>query len=123
MGTYNGLLATITQPSIIGVSFFAPVASVPQKFFEHVEFGVAVTGISGKIAVDIIGAVGGATYIVAGRTNISAAGSYPIPLIVYGQSGNDPSVGSPRPYGVNVTSIGTTWSVGCTASVYMAGKY
>lgn len=132
MPTYNGLLCSLTKDGAQGVTTFLngistvfPVNAVPQKFFNHVELAIALfNGVSGGFTVSVVGAVGGATYIVAERQNLSAVGSFPIPLIVYGRSGSDPSLGIPRPWGVQFNAPVTGQSnVGFTASVFIAGEY
>lgn len=128
MANYNGLVASLTKDgstvsqTLTGISSVTVVAAVPNKFFKHGQFGIVCTqGVSGNFSVNIIGAVGGATYIIAGRTSISAVGSYPVPLILYGNSGTPTNIGIPRPYQVQFQSNAAP--AGFTASVYLAGDY
>jgi hypothetical protein len=131
MANYNGLVAssslngsTVSQTLATGAQQnVPPVAAVPNKFFSDGQFAIAVSGISGLIGVQVIGAVGGATYVIAGRTNISAAGGFPIPMVTYiGTSGTPINVGIPRPAYVSFQA-GVTGAIGVTASVFFAGEY
>jgi hypothetical protein len=134
MGSYNGLVAQIalngsTVSQVMGstgVTYIGVTYSVPAKFFIAGQFGLQVTGISGTIGVQIVGAVGGATYVIAGRTNISATGGYPVPLVVYvGTSGAVTNVdaGIPRPAYVAFGAAGLTATIGVTASVFLCAEY
>ena len=135
MASYNGLVSTLTlNGSTVsqtmgntGQLVGAIVASVPSKFFPHGQFAINVAGISGTVGVQILGGVGGATYVIAGRTNISAAGGFPIPLITYvGTSGTFQNIGIPRPYSVVIQGAGvggTTNFIGFTTSVFLAAEY
>lgn len=135
MASYNGLIATtalngstVSQTmGNTGQQTAVIVRAVPAKFFSFGQFAVNVAGISGTVGVQVIGAVGGATYAIAGRTNISASGSFPVPLIAYvGTSGAVQNFGVPRPslvvwQGAGVG--GATNFIGFTASVFFAGEY
>lgn len=128
MANWNGLVASLTKDgstvsaTLSGISFSRVNGEMPNKFFPHGQFAVVATqGVSGVFAVNVIGAVGGATFAIAGRTNISAVGSFPVPLTVYGNSGSQTDTGIPRPYGVQFESAKGV--VGFTASVYFAGEY
>lgn len=124
MANWNGLVASLTQTRIIGTSFVTVNTEMPNKFFKHGQFAIRATeGVSGTLFVNVIGAVGGATFVIAGRSNITAVGSFPMPQFLYGQSGTPTGIGYPRPIGVNFTGTGTTWGVGITASVFFAGDY
>ena len=135
MANYNGLVASITlNGSTVsqtmgntGQQTGAIVSTVPNKFFTDGQFAISVRGISGTIGVQVIGAVGGATYAIAGRTNISASGGFPVPLIVYvGTSGTPTNFGIPRPALVVIQGAGvggTTNFIGFTASVFLAAEY
>ena len=127
MPSYNGLLTSQTTTGDTGTLTAEPVASVPAKFFSAGHFAVTCTeGVSGSFGVQILGAVGGATYAIAGRTAIDGVGSFPIPLISYvGGSGSVALLGFPRPYAVEITgvSIAATRAVGYTASFYVCGEY
>ena len=133
MATYNGLLASMTLNGSTasqvlanqGVSFAKIADAVPMKYFSFGQFAIRVSGVSGTIGVEVVGAVGGATYVIAGRTNITASGGFPIPLVAYvGTSGTVPlaSPGIPRPAYVAFAN-GNTAVAGITASVYLAADY
>lgn len=127
MSSYNGLLASQTTTGDTQTLTAEPVASVPAKFFSSGHFAMTCTqGVSGEFGVQVLGAIGGATYAIAGRTAIAGAGSFPIPLISYvGSSGSVPLLGFPRPYAVEITgvSIAATRAVGYTASFFVCGEY
>jgi hypothetical protein len=134
MANYNGLVAQIalngsTTSQVMGstaVTYVGVTYSVPAKFFNSGQFGLQVIGISGTIGIQIVGAVGGATYVIAGRTNINAAGGYPVPLVVYvGTSGavTNVNAGIPRPAYVAFGAAGLTATIGVTANVFMAAEY
>lgn len=127
MASYNGLVAGVTSITLLGGTsqHVAPVvAAVPAKFFSSGQFAINVAGISGTIGVQVIGAVGGATFAIAGRTTISASGSFPVPLIKYvGTSGTNEIFGIPRPSAVVFQPTGQTATWGFTASVFFAGEY
>jgi hypothetical protein len=132
MANYNGLVAALTlngstvSQTLGGASISNVVtsASVPSKFFSHGQFAISVAGISGNIGVQIIGAVGGATYVIAGRTNISASGGFPIPCISYtGTSGTFTNIGIPRPAFVSFQGNTAGTVVGFTASVFLCAEY
>lgn len=128
MAAYNGLLTSKTTTGNTETLTAGPVASVPAKFFSSGGFAITcVDGVSGNFGVEIFGAIGGATYVIAGRTNIDAVGSFPIPLVDYiGASGGVSLIrGFPRPYAVDFTgvSIAATRAVGYTATIYVCGEY
>ena len=135
MANYNGLVASITlNGSTVsqtmgntGTQIAPPVAAVPAKFFSIGQFAINIAGISGQIGVQVIGAIGGATFAIAGRSNISASGGFPIPLIRYvGTSGTMETIGIPRPSMVVIQGAGVGGStnfIGFTASVYLAAEY
>jgi hypothetical protein len=122
MANWNGLVASLAKASLTGVSSVGVNQAFPSKFFENGQFAALLTGVSGVIAINVIGSVGGATFTVAGRTNISAAGSFPIPLLIYGFSGNPVNQGIPRPYSVDFASASALGN-SFTASVFFAGAY
>lgn len=134
MANYNGLIASLTKDGsdadnvLSGTSFVTVVSAVPGKFFPHGQFAIACTeGVSGGFSVDVIGGIGGATFAIATRRNITDPGSFPIPQNLFGFSGSQVSSGFPRPIGVDfiagTTAAGTSWPVGFSASVYLAGEY
>lgn len=127
MASYNGLLTSQTTTGDTQTLTAEPVASVPAKFFSAGHFAITTTeGVSGSFGVEIFGAVGGATYVIAGRTAISGVGSFPIPLVSHvGSSGSVALIGFPRPYAVDFTgvSIAATRAVGYTATIYVCGEY
>ena len=132
MSTYNGLVCTLARgftagnTLLTGVTSVGVTYSVPAKFFDSGMFGILCTqGVSGSFGVQIIGGVGGSTFAIAGRTAITAAGSYPVPLIAYvGTSGVNNPLGFPRPYSVEFSTTGiSSIPVGFTATVFMCGDY
>jgi len=128
MANYNGLLASQTTTGDTQTLTATPVDAVPGKFFSSGYFAITCTeGVSGAFGVEVIGAIAGATYAIAGRTNIDAVGSFPIPLIDYvGASGSiSTMIGFPRPFAVEFVgvSIAATRAVGYTATVYVCGEY
>jgi len=122
MGSYNGLVASLIKGSstggefavLDGVSTSSTVAAVPAKFLNRALYAVAIEGISGTISCHVIGAIGGATYVVVGTTGITANGT-----TLLGSSVT--SIGSPRPKYIEIAS-GEDGS-GFTASVFLAGEY
>jgi hypothetical protein len=133
MATWNGLVcgktldgSTLSQlQGSTQVSYVSAGAAVPAKFFSHGQFGIQLlNGVSGVFGVQIVGSVGGATYVIAGRTNISAVGGFPVPLIAYvGTSGAPVNYGIPRPAYVAFGGVGNTTTIGFTANVFFAGRY
>lgn len=123
MANWNGLVASLAKASLTGVSFVVTNTEFPSKYFENGQFAVKVgAGHSGTIGINVIGSVGGATFAIAGRTNITAAGSFPVPLYLYGVSGNPVNQGIPRPAGVQFESAAALGnSFNC--SVFFAGAY
>ena len=127
MPSYNGLLATRTTLGDTQSVLINPVAAVPAKFFTsgHLAF-TAVGGVSGAIGIEVIGAVGGATFAIAGKSAISGAGSLPMPLYTWtGNSGTANSLGFPRPFGVEIGGVSqaATRAVSYSVSVYVCGEY
>ena len=131
MASYNGLVASSslngsTDSQVMQGSSQQNVgcnAAVPSKFFSNGQFAIQVQGISGTVGVQIVGAVGGATFVIAGRTNISGVGGFPVPLVKYvGTSGTFEGFGFPRPSFVSFQG-GSTGTIGLTASVFLAAEY
>ena len=132
MGSYNGVVASLTKGGnqgvttlLTGTSAVTVVDSVPQKWITRGFFAVSCTeGVSGTFSVNVVGAVGGATFLICGRTNISGVGSFPLlnPTWV-GNSGSATTTnqGFPRPVLVNFDSAEDV--SGFTASVWLAGEY
>lgn len=127
---WNGLIASLTKDGsttsqiLTGVSTASVGVEVPNKFFKRGQFAVTLTqGVSGIIGINVVGSVGGATYNIAGRTNISAVGSYPLPYYSYVGTSGTPYInpGIPRPAYVSFESAKAV--CGFTASVYFAGSY
>ena len=131
MGSYNVYVTAMTRngsttSQVLGttaVAYSGISASVPNKFFSRGQFAIQTTqGVSGAFFVNIVGAVGGATYIIAGRTAISTVGGFPIPQLLYvGVSGSVTQVGLPRPAYAQFGSAGAI--VGFTATVFLAADY
>jgi len=134
MSTYNGFISSLTlNGSTVSQTMGATPSNtvigtaVPNKYFANGQFAVQATqGVSGSFYVNVIGAVGGATYVIAGRTGINAVGGFPVPQFLYvGASGSITQVGIPRPAFVQWGSgTGSTSAViGFTATLYFAGTY
>jgi len=119
--TYSG----VTGGSLAGDSCCYNTSSteVPACFYRYAQFMVNVTqGISGIIGCYVVGGFAGATYIIAGRTKIDTIGSYPVPLWVYGHSGNPVNLLIPRPTYVQWKNHAA--NVACfTGTVLMAGEF
>ena len=124
--TYNGqTYSGVTGGSLAGdsASYSTVLSAIPSNFFRYAQFMVKPTqGISGIIGCYVVGGVGGATYVIAGRSNITAIGSYPVPLWLYGHSGTPTNMLVPRPDYVQFWNHAA--NVACfTATVTMAGEY
>ena len=131
MASYNGFLcsrtydgSTVSQTLGATASVTLTVSSaVPAKYFMNGFIAlVASNGVSGTFGCDVIGSVGGATFVIAGRTGITAVGSY-----ILGTTGIAGTVGVgtvafPRPSAVRLYTTGAAVS-GFTVSLYMAGEY
>ena len=124
MASYNGLISSITRDGstvsqTIGttaVVYTQISASVPAKYFKTGLFGVrTVDGLSGAYFVNVVCSVGGATFLAAGITAVTALGSR-----IMGATGSA-SFGIPKPVYVQWGSAGAI--VGVTASLYFAGDY
>jgi len=123
MPSYNGLLSgSFIKGSSTGGEYAVMTGSstsviadaVPMKYFNSALFGVEAAGISGGFAAFVISRIGGATFVIAGRTGITANGSF-----LMGSS--SAIVGVPRPAYVEWQSAVNL--SGVTAHVYMAGEY
>jgi len=128
MASYNGLIAKLTKGGNQGVTTLlngvssmtvdSGVINMP-KYFSNGIFAVkTLSGVSGTFGVDIIGAVGDAQIVIAGRTAISAVGSFVVPSALGGTTWS--GVGFPRPTSVNFSGSNVA---GFTASVWFAGEY
>jgi predicted ATP-grasp superfamily ATP-dependent carboligase len=117
MASFNGHLASLTQTlQVGGVSYVTVSAEVPQKWFRTGLFAIkTLDGVSGSFGVQIVGSVGGATFVIAGVTTVNSAASR-----IIGTTGGA-TFGIPRPMYVAFQSAGTV--TGFTASVYLAGDY
>lgn len=125
MASWNGLVASIVNPGLSGTSHVSVNTVMPAKFFPHGQFAVSATeGVSGQFNVNVIGSIGGATFIIARRVGVAAIGSFPVSMRIYGESGSPIDMGVPRPIGVDFqNALGSTAVAGFTASVYFAGEY
>jgi hypothetical protein len=131
MSNWNGFVSSLTRNGstvsqtmgATAVAYSQVADAVPGKYFSSGQFAVATTqGVSGAFFVNVVGAVGGATFVIAGRTAVNAVGGFPIPLILYvGSSGSVPNRGFPKPAYVQWGSAGAV--IGFTAAVYLAGEY
>jgi hypothetical protein len=129
MGTFNGHVAShvldgSTDSQVSGATTAVTVnadVGVPAKAFRHAMLALRCQdGVSGSFGVEVIGAVGGATFIIAGRTAIAAVGNYVLGLTNNQTWGAIENI-CPRPSKV-VFSTAVPIS-GWTASVYLAGEY
>ncbi len=122
MSSFNGLISSLIKGSagsgenavLDGVSTSSIVAGTPAKFMNRALFALELSGISGEISCHIVGAIGGATYVIAGATAIAANGS-----LLLGSSVT--SIGCARPKYVEWASA--LDGAGFTGSVFMAGEY
>jgi len=134
MSTFNGVIASLTKAGnagittlLSGVSSVTVNSTTPMKYFSGGQFAViAKNGVSGTFGVEIIGSIGGASFIIAGTTNIGSVGSYPIPFYTYtGVSSGTQLInpGFPRPAYVNFVSGKSNIDSGFTATVTLCGSY
>lgn len=119
MSSYNGLISSLIKGQsggavLTGLSYSVIADAVPRGNFESATFGVVTTGVSGTYAVFVVGAVGGATAVIAGATGIGANGS-----TILGTTGG--ITGVPRPAYVQYASAEA--ASGFTASVFMSATY
>lgn len=130
MANYNGAVASLTLNGstvsqtlgTTAIQYVGVTYAFPSKYFSTGQYGLVCTqGVSGTISVKIFGGVGGATYVIAQRDSVTAAGSFPIPLLLYGNSGNPVNMGVPRPSWVGFSATGNIAAF--TASVFFAGEY
>ena len=115
MGSYNGLIAQTTLTSFNGISYTNAVDTVPSKLFKTAVFSARVsTQVGGTMSINVVGAVGGATFIIAGVTGIRATGNY-----IMGITASATYL-TPRPIYVQwAGGISTLFS----ARVFIAGDY
>lgn len=126
MASFSGFVAGLSKTTLTGVSFVSANGEIPGKCFSTGLFAVHVTtGVTNSFSVNVIGAVGGATFRIAGRTNITGVGTYTLPLFsLVGDSGTQILSQSavPRPYGVEFASAIDACGFD-TANVYFTGNY
>jgi hypothetical protein len=124
MPSYNGLVASLTYngstvSQTLGATASAYVNAVdalPHKYVKTGIFAVnAKDGVSGGFGCQIVGGVGGATFVIAGITGIAAVGSSPMGTTALAL------FGIPRPAYVKFEPIAGV--AGFTASVYLTGDY
>ena len=133
MGTYTGIVAKLVKGGnqgittlLTGVSTVTVTnANFPIKFFTHGQYAVEVVdGVSGDFGVEVIGAVGGAQFPIAGRSAISAVGGKPLDTLLFtgfsGTAAVDSRAGFPMVTSVEFSGIA---SAGFTATVWFTGKY
>jgi hypothetical protein len=119
MGSWNGVIASSTQNILSGSGAESgPVsAEIPAKLFSSAVFGARVTGFTtgsgGHFGVVLVGAIGGATFVIAGVTAITANGNY-----LMGTTADATSL-IPRPS----TFLVQGFSGGATIAIGMAGEY
>ena len=124
MASYNGLVAQLildgsTASEVLGataVTYVNAVSAVPHKWFNSGLFAVkAADGISGAYSCIIVGAIGGATTVIAGMTGGTTLASN-----IIGATGSA-SFGFPRPAYVQVGAADGV--LGVTLNVWLAGNY
>lgn len=132
MANYNGLVSsktldgsTVSQTLGTTAFTYTQIADAfPMKFFSAGQFAVQTkAGQSGTIGVYVVGAIGGATFLIAGRSGIATVGGWPMGIYNYtGLSGSVAITGIPRPAYVQWANHGAAFA-GFTASVFFAGEY
>ena len=126
MATYNGLLCSLTTTlGGVSISTVNTADSVPAKYFKSGYIALTATqGISTGFYCNVFGMIGGATFIIAGRTAITTVGTYIMGTTSATLCGTGAGVGSnpfPRP---SYAQFGpTAGPTGFTASVYVCGEY
>ncbi len=134
MPTYNGLLFAKTYDGTTysgstggtlgatAITYIPAESSVPAKGFKSGYIALNVSaGVSGGFYANIVGGVGGATFVIAGRTAITAAGVY-----IMGTTGIGAGAGVgpnpfPRPGYVQLGPVAGV--AGFTAAFYLFGDY
>ena len=125
--TYNGQsYSGVTGGTLAGdsVCYVNTNATLPSTYFINGQFVLkTVSAISGTIGVYVVGDIGGATFIIAGRSNISTIGGFPMPMWNYvGLSGSVTNQGVP--WAKYVQFHNHVANVACfTATVHFAGNY
>ena len=127
MPSFNGHLASLTLSgtTAAGQVFGATGAqtvnvdpAVAHKYFSRGVGAVRVVdGVSGGFGLQVLGSVGGATFVIGGITAISTVGNFIIGMTGAAVVGS----GFPRPTKVVFESAGAITAF--TASVYLTGEY
>lgn len=124
MATYNGYIASITRNGSTVSQTLGATASVvitvdsavPQKWFKHGLFSVVSTqGVSGGFGAQVIGFVGGASFVIAGITAVTGVGSR-----IFGTTGGA-TFGYPRPAYIIIQPVAGV--AGFTSTFGMGGWY
>lgn len=124
MGSYNATIAsktlngsTVSQTLGATASTVVQISNeVPMKWFKHGLFSVLTTqGVSGGFGAQVIGFIGGASFVIAGVTAVTAVGTK-----LMGTSGS-PSFGFPRPAYIVIQPVAGV--AGFTATFGLAGWY
>lgn len=123
MATWNGLVCT--TGGALGATASATVKvdpAVPNKFFKNGFLALhAVTGVSVGFYCNVYGYVGGASFLIAGRTAITAVGTYIMGTTGIATGGGVGPNPFPRP---GIVEVGPTNGInGYTFSLYLAGEY
>jgi len=125
MATYNGIIGTTTYngTTAAGGTLGATASvtlnvstAVPQKWFKHGLFSLALTqGVSGGIGAQVVGFVGGASFVIAGLTGATTVGSK-----IFGTTGGA-TFGFPRPAYIVIQPVAGV--AGFTATFGLGGWY
>jgi hypothetical protein len=124
MATWNGIIgsatrdgSTVSQTLLATATLVVPIgAQVPNKWFKHGLFScVLANGVSGGIGIQIVGYIGGASFVIAGTTALTTVGSK-----ILGTTGGA-TFGFPRPaYAIIQPVAGVA---GFTATLGMGAWY
>lgn len=133
MGSFNGVIASLTldgstTSEVLGATASQTVNvsdSVPQKLFFDGYIGVHVTeGVSGGFGFQVLGSIGGATFVIAGQTGIASVGNYRLGITQSGATGAGATLYStsfPRPSKIVFEPIAGV--AGFTVSIGMMARY
>ena len=118
--TFDGSTAT-TVTGTTGGETINTVNAVPMKMFKNAVLALqCVDGISGAFGVEVIASVGGATFVIAGKTDIDTVGNYVLGTTAKGLwLATDNTI--PRPTKAVFETAGDI--AGWTAYIYLMGEY
>ena len=117
MATWNGIIAsTATTMAGASTTILTINPAVPQKWFKHGLFSCVLTnGVSVGIGAQVVGYIGGASFVIAGFTGGTTVGSK-----IFGTTGGA-TFGFPRPTFIVIQSVGA--ATGFTATFGLGGWY